>query len=87
VTLLDQLLAHLRKHSRVEVLDLRAPLREASRREEVYFPLDTHWNDRGALEAYRAVCGRLKAWFPEIEPLGSGIFAFGKGSASATSAR
>jgi len=80
VTLLDQLVAHLREHSRVEILDLRPPLREASRQAEVYFPLDTHWNDRGALGAYRAVCGRLKAWFPEIEPLGIDDFRVWRGA-------
>lgn len=40
-------------------LDLRAPLRSAKDNEPLYFQLDTHWNDRGAHYAYRAIMQRL----------------------------
>lgn len=79
VTLLDQLVDHLRRQSHVEIVDLRPALRHAAQREEVYFPLDTHWNDRGALAAYQQVCARLKAWFPRIEPMRVEEFRVGVG--------
>ncbi|GIK85346.1 MAG: hypothetical protein BroJett026_08270 [Betaproteobacteria bacterium] len=63
---LDQLLRHLAARSSVEVLDLRAPLLEAKRRERVYHRTDTHWNDAGAHVAAAALLARLHAWFPEI---------------------
>jgi hypothetical protein len=68
-TRLDQLVAHLRTHSSVAVLDLRPALRAARRESEVYHPLDTHWNDRGSLVAYQAICARLKGHVPALAPL------------------
>lgn len=40
-------------------LDLRAPLRAAKGAERLYLRADTHWNDRGAYEGYRAIMQRL----------------------------
>ena len=51
----DQLIAYMRAHSTVTVLDLRAALVEAKQRERVYSKTDTHWNPRGALVAYQAI--------------------------------
>jgi hypothetical protein len=65
----DQLLAWMREHSTVPVLDLRPPLLAAKSTERVYHLTDSHWNDVGALAAYRAVVGALAAWFPGLEPL------------------
>jgi hypothetical protein len=65
----DQLLAHMRAHSTVEMLDLRPALLEAKPRELIYHHYDTHWNDRGALIAYRQIASRLQRWFPAIEPM------------------
>jgi alginate O-acetyltransferase complex protein AlgJ len=63
---LDQLLADLRLHSKVEVVDLRPALKRAKGSERVYHKTDTHWNDAGALVASREILTRLKTWFPEI---------------------
>jgi hypothetical protein len=41
------------------VLDLRPALEEAKRAERVYHVTDTHWNDRGAFAAYRAIVAAL----------------------------
>lgn len=79
-TRLDQLVAHLRRHSKVEILDLRGALRQASQSGEVYFPLDTHWNDRGALVAYQEICAWLKRQFPAIVPLRFEDFRVVKGT-------
>ena len=40
-------------------LDLRAELRSAKSAERLYLRADTHWNDRGAYEGYRAIMQRL----------------------------
>jgi hypothetical protein len=50
---LDQLIARLKKrHSPVRLVDLRAPLFEAKKYEQVYFRTDSHWNDDGIYAAY-----------------------------------
>jgi len=54
-TKLDQLVAHMRAHSTVEVLDLRSMLIEAKKTALTYYPTDSHWNDFGAFLASRAL--------------------------------
>jgi alginate O-acetyltransferase complex protein AlgJ len=66
---LDQLLAHLRAHSDVPVLDLREPLRQAKARERLFDVTDTHWNSRGAFVGYRRIVETLSPWFPQLHPL------------------
>lgn len=52
---LDQFLAYMQTHSDVDILDLRPALREAKNEHQVYFRLDTHWNELGGLVASREV--------------------------------
>ena len=54
-TRIDQLVAYLRQHSTVNVVDVRAALVDAKSRERVYHRTDTHWNDRGAHIAYERI--------------------------------
>ena len=70
----DQLLAHLRAHSDLVVLDLAEPLRQAKSHERVYHQTDSHWNARGAHVAYRQIVTALAAWFPGMEPVPRGAF-------------
>jgi hypothetical protein len=65
----DQLLAYMRAHSTVEILDLRPALLEAKPHQLLYHHYDTHWNDRGALIADQQIAARLRQWFPAIEPM------------------
>lgn len=65
----DQLLAYMRTHSTVEILDLRPAILAAKPHELLYHHYDTHWNDRGALIGYQQIAGRLQHWFPAIEPM------------------
>jgi alginate O-acetyltransferase complex protein AlgJ len=65
-TRLDQLLERIRSSSRLEVLDLREPLRAAKAEGLVYHRTDTHWNDVGAFVAYQQILARLHGWFPEM---------------------
>lgn len=64
---LDQLARHLAATSDVEVVDLLPVLLAAKQRERVYHLTDTHWNDRGAYEAYLAIHARLQQMLPELE--------------------
>jgi alginate O-acetyltransferase complex protein AlgJ len=57
-TPLDRLLPMLRAAG-VTTVDVRAQMRDAARRGEVYSRGDTHWNDAGAYVAYRAVVAAL----------------------------
>jgi hypothetical protein len=65
----DQLLAYMRAHSTVEMLDLRPALVAARPHELLYHHYDTHWNDRGALIGYQQIADRLTHWFPAIDPM------------------
>ena len=51
----DTLVAYLREHSTVPVLDLRTVLSAAKTHERIYHRTDTHWNDRGAFAASEAL--------------------------------
>jgi hypothetical protein len=66
---LDQLLAHLREHgSKVEILDIRQPMRAAKTHKRLYHRTDSHWNDHGVFLGYQNLVGTLSQWFPEIRP-------------------
>ena len=64
---LDQLIAHLRANSRIQILDVRPALLEGKRRGRLYMRTDTHWNDHGAFIAYEQIMGGLGRWFPALE--------------------
>ena len=63
---LDQLLADLREHTDIRIVDLRGALERAKRDQRVYHKTDTHWNDAGALIASQVILEALKPWFPDI---------------------
>lgn len=65
---LDQLMAYLKEHSSLEVLDLRPALREAKSRHDLYYKTDTHWNFYGGFAAYRALARELGKSFQGLEP-------------------
>jgi alginate O-acetyltransferase complex protein AlgJ len=73
-TRLDQLVAHLARHSDSRVLDLRDALLGAKAHDRVYEPLDSHWNDLGAWIAYAEIAKQLSVWFPQVRPAALGSF-------------
>ncbi len=81
-TKLDQLLAHLRAHSTVEVLDLRPALRDARATAPTYFKTDTHWNLFGAFTAYQELIRTFARQQPECKPLALESFAWTNKTAS-----
>ncbi len=72
---LEQLVAHLRTHSDLAVVDVRQALLEAKQREPVYRVTDSHWNRRGAFVGYRELARVLAGWFPQIRPFERSQFA------------
>ncbi|MFH0785734.1 MAG: hypothetical protein V2B20_27820, partial [Pseudomonadota bacterium] len=50
-------------------LDLGEALVKAKANGRTYFKTDTHWNERGAYFAYRAIIERIRHWYPEVMPL------------------
>lgn len=64
----DQLYEYMREHSDVPMLDLRPALLAAKEHEVLYYPLGSHWNDRGAFVAYTAILEALQPWFDRMEP-------------------
>ncbi len=65
-TRLDQLLAHMRQHSPVQILDLRDALFQAKREHPVYWKTDSHWNSYGAYIGYVEIMRRLSAYLPAL---------------------
>jgi alginate O-acetyltransferase complex protein AlgJ len=54
-----QLVDYLRKHSDLDILDLRESLIGAKKKFPVYLRTDTHWNNMGAFIAYQAILTKL----------------------------
>jgi alginate O-acetyltransferase complex protein AlgJ len=76
VTPFDQVMAQVRAHTKVDVIDVRPVLLAQRARRLQYLKTDTHWNAWGAFLGYQAVAGRLAAWFPEIAPFTEDQFSF-----------
>jgi len=67
VTRLDQLVAHLRAHSNVAVVDPRDALRTA--KAAAFCISDRyHWNDVGAWLLYREIVTGLRRWYQSSSP-------------------
>lgn len=68
----EQVITWLHARSQVPLLDLRATMRSERERDEgqdfTYFPLGTHWTDRGAFAGYTRLLNELHAWFPSLSP-------------------
>ena len=67
-TRLDQLVTFL-QGSDVNFLDIRTPLLAAKKKELLYLPKNSHWNEKGAFVAYQAVINYLNKWYPGLKTL------------------
>jgi alginate O-acetyltransferase complex protein AlgJ len=61
---MDQLLAHLRQTTDIDVLDLRPALLTAKQHDRVAYKTDTHWNQIGGFVAYQEISSWMKEHFP-----------------------
>lgn len=67
---LDQLLAHMQRHSTVQILDVRTVLRNAKDTAPTYHNTDSHWNDFGGFLGYQALIQALTHQIPDLgQPL------------------
>lgn len=66
---LDQLMEYFAAHSAVEFLDLRQPLLEAKKTQQVFFSTDSHWNVLGGFPCYQAIIASLSKDFPALTPM------------------
>ena len=71
---LDQLLDHMKSHSNVPILDVRADLRRAKQSGRVYHVTDSHWNLRGGYIAYGRIMQALSAWLPRFQVMARSEF-------------
>jgi len=60
----DQLINHLKKHSRVPVIDLRQKLINARQKHPLYYKTDTHWNSYAANIAQYEIMVEVEKLFP-----------------------
>jgi hypothetical protein len=65
----DQLIAYLKAHSKVKVVDVRPALREEAKRSLLlYEPHDAHWGARAAWIAYNAMVRAIRPDYPNLTP-------------------
>lgn len=68
-TRLDQLLAHLEKHSTMRIIDLRERFRQARTERPLYWKTDSHWNSYGAYVAYSEIMRHIAGKVPCLRPI------------------
>jgi hypothetical protein len=66
---LDQFVEYMKARCDVPVLDLRDALLSEKKAARVYFRTDTHWNERGAFAATRAIAEKLASLGVQVAPL------------------
>lgn len=67
-TRLDQLVDYLEKHTDITVVNTKQAVLEVKDKNVLFSPADSHWNDFGALAAYREIEKSLVELFPNISP-------------------
>jgi hypothetical protein len=68
VSRMDQIEDVVTTRTDVPIAGLRPALLAAKARERIYFQTDTHWNDRGALVAYRQMIETVRRQAPAVPP-------------------
>jgi len=65
----EMLISAIRKDTVIHLIDLKPGLVEARKKHRIYYKTDTHWNSRGAFQAYSMIMDRLKEDFPCLKPM------------------
>ena len=65
---LDQFIEQIRLGGETNIIDLRPALLAASQNQEVYFKVDTHWNDLGAYYGYYEILSFLSRFDARLTP-------------------
>jgi hypothetical protein len=65
---LDQFIEQIRRGGETNIIDLRPALLAASQNQDVYFKVDTHWNDIGAYYGYHEILSFLANFDSRLTP-------------------
>ena len=65
---LDQFVEQARLNDATNIIDLRPALLNASKMQNVYFKVDTHWNDVGAYYGYREILSLFSRYDSRLVP-------------------
>lgn len=65
----DQFIDLLTNIPDINIIDLRAPLFDAKKNNQVYYKTDTHWNDIGSFYGYQAIMNKIKIDYPNLTPI------------------
>jgi hypothetical protein len=68
-TVLDDFLTYLKRHSNVNIVDLRRPLIQAKKEGLLFHKTDTHWNNYGAFVGYAKMMEPVSKWFRQVRVL------------------
>jgi hypothetical protein len=65
---LEQLLAYLREHTDLEIVDIQTPIMQEKKQApmDLYFRSDSHWSHYGSFIAYSAMIDHMRKDLPEI---------------------
>ncbi len=66
---MDDFMGYVKKHTDLQVVDLRQRLLEEKRKQLLYLRTDTHWNNYGAFVGYTEMIRPITEWFPVVTPL------------------
>lgn len=61
----DQLVAYLKQHTDVDILDLRPALFEEKKQHQIYFKTDSHWNHYATNVAQFEIMKKVQSYFPD----------------------
>jgi len=62
-----QLVNYMKSESEFKITDLRPPLLEAKKENQVYYKTDSHWNQLGAFVAVKTIADNLRITYPNIK--------------------
>jgi len=62
-----QLVNYMKSESEFKITDLRPPLLEAKKENQVYYKTDSHWNQLGAFVAVKTIADNLRVTYPNIK--------------------
>lgn len=66
---LEAFTTYMKEHGPPIVVDLRQPLKNGRKQQDVYYKTDTHWNAYGAFIAYSEIMQKLAESDPRLAPL------------------
>ncbi|MFC2100995.1 hypothetical protein ACFLRZ_04110 [Bacteroidota bacterium] len=66
---LDQVIAYLKNEKEIKIIDVRQVLKDAKKKQQVYYKPDIHWNQLGAYLGYYELFREISKDYPKLKPL------------------